>query len=334
MQFRMRSKFQYKVESEYPSSFRDTLTSFLENLSAIQGKSANTVKAYGRDIEDFIRYLAEFRNFHEGSVLSDIETDHVLSYLRFLGGERSAKVNEKLKPVKLSSRTRNRRLSSLRKFFQFCIKEGKAESDPVSGIKGPRQESKLPTYLEIDEVVRLLDSIPGGDIFDLRDRAIFECLYSTGLRVSELCGLDVGDFPENGDTMRVTGKRRKERIVFLGEHAINAGKKYLGLRRKESEIVDKSSPLFTSTKNTRLTVRSVQRIVSTRAKEAGISKQITPHSLRHSFATHLLRGGADLRTLQELLGHSRLGTVQIYTHLTLEEIREKYVKAHPLCAGE
>ncbi|HEX9746137.1 MAG TPA: site-specific tyrosine recombinase/integron integrase [bacterium] len=303
---------------------------FAEYLRAVQGKSVHTVSAYARDLTAFFEYLEKIESFDAGNELTDVNADHITSYLKYLGGSRIEIEGEKFEPVKVSTRTRNRKLSAIKKFFGYCIDENLVEADPTTGIKGPRQETKLPVYLEVEEIQRLLKSIPSGELKGLRDRALIECLYSTGLRVSELVSLNVRDFPSSGDTMKVIGKRGKERIVFLGEHAVDSIVRYLDIRRNEGESVHPDSPLFTNNREGRLTSRSIQRIISERAEQAGITREVTPHSLRHSFATHMLSGGADIRTLQELLGHARLSTVQIYTHLSLDEVRKKYLQSHPL----
>ncbi|MFH1676047.1 MAG: tyrosine-type recombinase/integrase, partial [bacterium] len=219
-------------------------------------------------------------------------------------------------------------------FFRFCVQNSFVTVDPTSNLSGRRQDRKLPVFLSYSEVVALIESIPTGDLAGLRDRAIIECLYSTGIRVSELVSLSMGGFPKAGDSFRVIGKRRKERIVFIGEPAKNAVMAYLEVRRREGFEASDDAPLFMNSRGGRLTQRSVQRILSNRSNEAGLRVIPTPHSLRHSFATHLVGGGADLRTVQELLGHASLSTVQIYTHLAPKELIEKYLKSHPLAKGK
>ena len=315
------------TETKFPCS--EELTKFLEHLSAVEGRSVNTVKSYGRDLRDFFLFLNEKRDFPVSAAPSRIMRDDVTAYLEHLGSRRAIRGG-----AKLSAATLNRRLSAIRKFFRFCIDYTICDTDPTADLKGARHETKLPVFLTIEEVEKLILSIPGSDLAGLRDRAIVECLYSTGLRVSELVSLNIGDFPSRGDTMRVIGKRNKERIVFLGDPATRAIGNYQKERRASKHDMFHDSPLFINLKGGRLSQRSIQRMLADRATEAGLRVIPTPHSLRHSFATHLVQGGADLRTVQELLGHAKLGTVQIYTHLSLKDLRERYLDAHPLARKE
>ncbi len=306
------------------------LESFLEHLSAIEGKSPNTVKAYRRDLTDFLGFLAGESGLPSGAGPERIFRDDITSYLEHLGRRREVRTRKGIRSGKLSPSTMNRRLSAIKAFFRFCREYGLTKADPSADLKGARNQKKLPAFLTVEEIERLIKSISAGDLAGLRDRAIIECLYSTGLRVSELVSLNLGDFPSRGDTMRVIGKRNKERIVFLGGPAIHAIEAYLVRRRAEGFEPSDESPLFMNLRGGRLTQRSIQRMLADRARQADLRVIPTPHSLRHSFATHLVQGGADLRTVQELLGHARLGTVQVYTHLSLKDIRERYLDAHPL----
>ncbi len=310
------------------------LEKFLEHLDAVEGKSVNTLKAYKRDLTNLLRYLHEERNLPVSAGPERIFEDDITGYLEYLGKRRVKREGGKIRTGKISSATQNRCLSAIKAFFRFCTEYKIVTSDPSLDIRGGRQDKKLPVFLTIEEVIKLIDSIPGSDLAGLRDRAIVECLYSTGLRVSELVSLDIDDFPDRGDTMKVLGKRSKERIVFLGEPARNAVEAYLDQRYSESKDITGDSPLITNQRGGRLTSRSIQRVLSDRSKKAQLRIIPTPHSLRHSFATHLVQGGADLRTVQELLGHARLSTVQIYTHLSLKDLRERYLDAHPLATAE
>ena len=308
----------------------EALDRYTEYISIIESRSTNTVLAYRSDLEHFFRWARDIQGIPPVAGPERILRSDITGYLESLGRPRQEKMKGKIVRVKLSARTLNRRLSALKDFFRYCREREMISDDPTAELKGARQEKKLPVFLSIDEVAQLIDSIPGGDIYGLRDRAIVECLYSTGLRVSELVGLDCGDIPRNSDSFRVVGKRKKERLVFLGEPAMHAILEYLIARRSEGiETIDES-PLFLGSKKSRLTARSVQRMLENRAKAARMRVIPTPHALRHSFATHLVQNGADLRTVQELLGYARLGTVQIYTHLSLADLREKYLKSHPL----
>ena len=326
----MRSE--YRNEAKYPCS--EELEKFLMRLSGVAGKSRHTVLAYGRDLRQFFIYAKEELGMPESAGPERFMRGDITRYLEYLGKPRDERRGGRIRRVRLSSRTLNRKLSAIKAFFRFCIEEGLIKSDPSEEIRGARQEGKLPVFLSIGEVEQLINSIPCGDLLGIRDKAIIECLYSTGLRVSELVSLNCGDFPVEGDSMRVIGKRGKERIVFVGAPARRAVRMYLKKRVAEGYEVGGSSPLFLSARGTRLTARSIQRMLVLRSREAGLRVIPTPHALRHSFATHLVQRGADLRTVQELLGHARLGTVQLYTHLSLVDLRKKYLEAHPLAEEE
>jgi site-specific recombinase XerD len=309
------------------------LEEYLLHITVVEGRSPNTISAYRSDLTHFLSWLRDIQGIPASAGPERILRADITGYLESLGRPRETRIHGKIKKVRLSSRTLNRRLSALKDFFRYCRERGTIASDPTSDLKGARQEKKLPVFLSIDEVAQLIESIPCGDLYGLRDRAIVECLYSTGMRVSELVGLDCGDIPRSGDSFRVIGKRRKERLVFLGEPASRAIRVYLSARGSKGLETLNESPLFLGSKKSRLTARSIQRMLENRAKAARLRVIPTPHALRHSFATHLVQNGADLRTVQELLGHARLGTVQIYTHLSLADLREKYLSTHPLATG-
>jgi len=325
------SRNRLKSPTDHTLPCRTALERFLEHMSAVEGKSVNTVQAYGRDLRSFFKWLKNERNYPVKAGPERILDVDITCWLEFIGKKREVIDGDGIKPVAaVSGRSQNRKLSALKAFFRFCIEYEIVKSDPTSEIRGARQESKLPIYLTVEEIVKLIESIRAGEISGLRDRAIVECLYSTGLRVSELVGLNVGDVPLAGDSIRVIGKGNKERVVFLGKPAELAVFKYIKTRHQEKIETSQESPLFLNKNNGRLSQRSVQRMLESRSKAAGLRMIPTPHSLRHSFATHLVQGGADLRTVQELLGHSKLSTVQIYTHLSLNDLRERYLDAHPL----
>ena len=233
----------------------------------------------------------------------------------------------------------SRKLSALKSFFRFLLREAVIDQDPTLHLSSPKQDHPLPTYLPVDDMFRLLDTPAPDTPAELRDRAILEVLYSCGLRVSELTGLNWEDVDPNLEVLRVKGKGQKERIVPIGRTALDA------LHRYRTEIpallgnnyqlashnvsAGDARPVFLNQRGGRLTPRSVARLVASYAKQCGLAHKISPHALRHTFATHLLDAGADLRAIQELLGHSSLSTTQRYTHVNLDRLTQVYDKAHP-----
>lgn len=228
-----------------------------------------------------------------------------------------------LKNANLSKRTINRRLSCLRSFFKFLFKEGLMKSNPATLLSSPKQEKYLPQFLTEDETAKLLDSADGKDALSLRDRALLETLYSTGMRISELAGLDIDDIDFISGVVKVKGKGKKERLLPVGSQALKA------IRNSLEARVKKNSAVFLNKNSTRLTTRGARLVLNKYIKKTSLRQGISPHTLRHSFATHLLNRGADLRSVQELLGHSNLSTTQVYTHLTTERLKAVYDKAHP-----
>jgi len=220
-----------------------------------------------------------------------------------------------------------RKLATLRSFFRYLNREGVMEGNPAKTIPSPAAPQKLPPILTVDETFRLLDGPGVSPRSILRDRAMFELLYSSGLRVSELVGLNGEDLDRDGGVVRVRGKGRKERLVPVGSKALLALTRYLSEERKS--LPAEGDPLFVNLRGTRLSTRSVHRILASRRRRQGEPKKVTPHSLRHSFATHLLSGGADLRAIQEMLGHRSLSTTQRYTRVDLDQLSRVYDKAHP-----
>jgi integrase/recombinase XerC len=223
-----------------------------------------------------------------------------------------------------------RKLSALRTFFRFLIKQGVIIDNPASVVRTPKQDKYLPQHLTVDEAFALLDSVPASDPAHARDRAILEVLYSTGIRVSELVGLNRNDLELNLGIIKVCGKGRKERIVPIGKKAIAALNHYL--KKSESLLPEGQRgniPVFLNSRAGRLTARSVGRLIDKYVRHCGLQRNISPHSIRHSFATHLLNAGADLRAIQELLGHVNLSTTQRYTHLNIDKLMEVYDRAHP-----
>jgi integrase/recombinase XerC len=292
------------------------ISSFIKSLAIEKGFSENTCRGYRTDLSQFFKYLAENHPSGVGAVDS-VDSLSIRSYLGYLH-----KRNKKT--------TIARKLSALRSFFHFLIRRGVREDNPAESILTPKQEKTIPAYLPVDEMFRLLDSIHTGEILDLRNRAIFETLYSCGIRVSELAGLNTGDVDHHQALIRVFGKGSKERIVPIGGNALAAIKKYRQALQEEGEIApDLDGPLFLNKNQKRLTARSVARILDKLVTACGLLTPVSPHTLRHTFATHMLDAGADLRAVQELLGHKSLSTTQKYTHVSIDRLMETYDKAHP-----
>ncbi|MBM4135224.1 MAG: tyrosine recombinase XerC [Nitrospira sp.] len=284
----------------------DYIDKFLRYLEVERAASNHTLRAYRKDLEEFFEY-----------VQSQPENIDMIDVRGFIA--------EQIKNG-LTKTTASRRLATVRSFFKFLHREGYIKSNPAKLVSNPRVPKLLPKYLSIDEVFSLVEKPEGIGFLLARDRAILELLYSSGLRVSELSGLNIDDLNIKEGMIKVRGKGRKERIVPVGSKAIDAIKSYTVERML---LKSKDTAFFLNRRGTRLTDRGVRRIVVKYARVLGIDRQIGPHTLRHTFATHLLHGGADLRVLQELLGHSSLSTTQKYTHLDITHLMDVYDKAHP-----
>ena len=299
-------------------------------------------------IETFIDYLRHQKRYSRHTV-RNYHTD-LMQFLDFLGareglsaGERAILKPEAVKPLiireylgslygNLSRKTIARKLSAVRSFFLFLEKRGLCMTNPAVDIATPKLEKYLPTYLSVDDVFRLLEKRAQKKPLYFRDLAILEVLYSCGIRASELEGLNLSSLDFDERLMRIIGKGNKERIVPIGREALEAVRCYLEATqylRKTPGGHSQDAPLFLNFRGGRLTTRSIGRITKKYATASGLSSEISPHSMRHSFATHLLDGGADLRSVQELLGHKNLSTTQKYTHVSLDKLMEVYDKAHP-----
>lgn len=296
---------------------------FIHYLSAEKNASPHTCRCYLRDLEGFEKFVKEWsldRSFGEEVAIEKIDRLDIRRYLSFLH-----KRNKKSSIA--------RKLSTLRSFFKYLVREQILLSNPAKEVSTPKVEKPLPTTLTVDEAFRLMESteghgkksLRGGKQRELRDRAILELLYSSGLRVGELVGLNSNQIDLDLGIVRVMGKGRKERIVPVGTQAISSLKAYL---EERGEILGEG-PLFVNSKGERLSARSVGRLVKNYSKRCGIYRRISPHSLRHTFATHLLDAGADLREIQEMLGHASLSTTQRYIHLSLGKLMEVYDRTHP-----
>ncbi|MCX5680322.1 MAG: tyrosine recombinase XerC [Candidatus Omnitrophica bacterium] len=287
---------------------RRFIEKFINYLRVEKGSSSHTVKNYSLDLEAFAIFLGD----------KDISSVDHLALRKFLAEMRSKNY---------AKRTIARKLASLRTFFKFMYREGHIKTNPITAVSTPKLDKRLPVVLDEGKVERLVQAPRIDDPAGLRDRAILETLYSTGVRVSELVGLDTGDVDFISGVIKVLGKGSKQRISPIGDMALGTIRKYIE-SKNEKKVRDKGA-VFLNKSGRRLTDRSVRRIVDKYIKVASINEHISPHSLRHSFATHLLDRGADLRSVQELLGHMNLSTTQIYTHITMERLREAYDKAHP-----
>ncbi len=291
---------------------------FLEALATEKGYSANTCRAYRADLEEFVSFAATHLQRDAGSLqLDHIDPTVIRAYLGILY-------------KKKSKTTIARKLSAVRSFFKFLVKRGIVDGNPAESVLTPKQDRSIPVYLPVDDTFRLLDFMQGESVLELRNRAIFETLYSCGIRVSELSGLNTSQVDFEGFLIRVLGKGAKERIVPIGQKALGAIQAYREkLLREFGTPLEIDGPLFLNKHGGRLTSRSIARILKQFAQASGLPIPISPHALRHSFATHMLDAGADLRVVQELLGHKSLSTTQKYTHVSMDKLMEVYDKAHP-----
>ncbi len=291
------------------------IQNFRDYLGSERNYSKHTVKAYITDIGEFLRVIKEKKLVGEKAGAIDFEKldeTPVRAYISWLY-------------TRNSRSSISRKLASVRTFFEFLIRKGAVKNNLAKLVPTPRGEKRLPTFLTVDEVVKLL-SIEGEGALVSRDAAVLELLYSSGLRVSELVGINLNDIDLKNLTVKVLGKGNKERIVPVGSKAARALGEYL---RERLGMNPGGDHLFVNTRGDRLNVRSVDRIIRKYALLAGIPKNVSPHVLRHTFATHLLGGGADLRAIQEMLGHKSLSTTQRYTHTSIEKLMEIYDKTHP-----
>ncbi len=320
---------------------------FLNYLTFERHFSPHTAKCYSADLAQFCAYLSgdtaraggrqcfgaikpgtdtgpggtETAVLVETSVqqkLRDVNTERVKLFLGFLGTQ------------DYSKSTIARKLATLRSFYKFCLRRGYVQSHPLASIRTPKQDKRLPKFLELEQINKLLATPDTNTLLGSRDRAMLEVLFSTGVRVSELVDLNFADIDFEGGTIRVRGKGKKQRTTPIGPTAIAAVRRYLELRRADARSASfDQNALFVNKHGQRLSTRSVRRKLDKYLAECGLDPNISPHTLRHSFATHMLNNGADLRSVQELLGHQSLSTTQIYTHLTTPRLKQAYDDAHP-----
>lgn len=293
----------------------EALAEFLRHLALEKNSSENTVKSYREDLVQAIEFFHS--KLDSGRVeLSRLTTRLFRAYLSWLSEQGYART------------TIARRLAAVRTWCRFLCRQGLMANNPATGLRGPRQDKKLPHFLTKDDLLKLLEAPPSGEPLGLRDRALLEVLYSGGLRVGELVGLDLPDLDLDSGLATVRGKGRKERLALLGPQAVDAVLTWSPVRQALWKPRAKEA-LFLNKNGTRLTTRSVGRLLEKYLAQAGLDPRTSPHTLRHSFATHLLDAGADIRSVQELLGHRNLSTTQIYTHVTTQRLRDSYHKAHP-----
>jgi integrase/recombinase XerC len=294
----------------------DLLADYLRHLALERHASAHTVKSYREDLTQAVQH---FQTQLPGSALTPqrLSTRILRAYLAWLHEQGYARA------------TVARRLAAVRSWLRYLCRQGAIDRNPADGLRGPRQEKRLPHFLAAEDVTQLV-AAPAPTPLGTRDRAILETLYSAGLRVSELVGLNLEDVDLDGGVLTVRGKGKKERLALLGEHAAAATRAWLAERATVESSSDKPSPpVFLNRFGRRLTTRSVARMLAKYLAQAGLDPRTSPHTLRHTFATHLLDAGADIRSVQELLGHRSLGTTQVYTHVTTTRLHDSYRAAHP-----
>ncbi|MEX0833768.1 MAG: site-specific tyrosine recombinase XerD [Actinomycetota bacterium] len=293
---------------------------FLDHLSVERGLSPNTVSAYRRD-------LAKYERFLEKKGIRDATRSTDALVAGFVASVSRSKTKPEGRAFRAS--TVARALASVRAFHAFLVREGESGDDPAAGVVRPKVPRNLPRPLSVDEVDRLLAAPQGDAPASLRDRAALEILYGSGVRISELIGLDVDDVDFEDGSIRVVGKGGKERVVPMGTYARKAVEAYRTRARPALASKRSRSALFLNQRGGRLSRQGCAMILRSHVTRAGIKKRVTPHTLRHSFATHLLEGGADVRVVQELLGHASVATTQIYTLVTQQHLREVYFTSHP-----
>lgn len=300
-----------------PNHIGEYIEQFIGALQVERNYSEHTCRAYRRDVTafaDFLTGASQKRSPMSVKAVTDMDIRRWLIHLH--------KKNRKS--------TIARKLSAVRSFFRFLTQQEILARNPAGMVLTPKKEQPAPAYLTMDDMLRILSSVTADDLLGVRNLAMFELLYSSGLRVSELTGLDLDDIDFARQTVRVMGKGRKERIVPAGRPALSCIKRYRELlAEKERRLSDPRGALFLNFRGGRLTARSVDRLLKQVALKAGLTAPVSPHALRHTFATHMLDAGADLRVVQELLGHKSLSTTQRYTHVSIDRLMKIYDKAHP-----
>ena len=314
-----------------PKSFSPLVRQFLDYLKLEKHFSDYTVKSYGADLIQFGQFLAgEIGHANANQAAGSVSPEQL--------DEKQTKcepltIREFLAYLYAQNYTKSttaRKLATLRSFYKFLIRRGVVGVNPLSTIRTPKQEKRLPKCLDLEQVQKLLDAPDDTELLGSRDKAMLEVLYSSGIRVSELVELEMSDLDLNEGILRVKGKGRKDRLTPIGSQAIKALQRYFELRSADPKLSSQTlTRVFLNKHGEALSTRSVRRKLDKYLVEAGLDPGISPHTLRHSFATHLLNNGADLRSVQELLGHQSLSTTQIYTHLTTSRMKQVYDSAHP-----
>lgn len=293
------------------------IAEFLQTLSSEKGYSHHTIRAYGVDLNAFVSFCFPATDANEVTdelLLAKIETKGVNPVRGFLMD---------LSKNKVAKKTISRRLSALKSFFKYLVLINKIEISPAEGVMAPKNPPAIPQFLTVDDLFFLLDSIGSGTMIEKRNRAVFELFYSTGMRVSELSNLNIGDIDKDKHLVMVLGKGNRERLVPVGDRALGAVDDYRKSLDREYES------LFLNRDKNRLSDSSIRKILAKIVKICGLGVPVSPHTLRHSFATHMLDSGADLRGIQEILGHASLSSTQIYTHVTYDRLMQVYDLAHP-----
>lgn len=294
---------------------KDALDDYLQFLRVERQLAANTLLSYERDLKSYLQYLKEVEQLDS---LRNVERIHILNHLSHL------------KETTMSSRTVARHISSIRSFHQFLIRERVVDKDPTVHLEMPQMDKKLPNVLSIEEVDALIETPDTSKANGVRDQAMLELLYASGMRVSECISLDMEDVNLTMGFVRCFGKGGKERIIPLGKSALSSCKTYLsGARSELAKAGITTDALFINQRGKRLTRQGFWKLLKQHAQKAGIQKELTPHTLRHSFATHLIENGADLRAVQEMLGHADISTTQIYTHVSKTRLKDVYSQFHP-----
>jgi len=302
--------FERRVEA-----MEDGLRDFIHYLTVEKGLAKNTLISYERDLKSYMKYVQKVEQIMSWNEVRRVTIIGFLSVLKDQGK---------------SSKTIARHIASIRSFHQFLIRDKQTDQDPAVHLESPQPERTLPKVLSMEEVEAFMDSAKGEGAFELRDRAMVEIMYATGMRVSELISLDINDVHSAMGFVRCVGKGNKERIIPIGKTALNAVSDYLESGRPQlSSKKNKTEALFLNHHGNRLSRQGFWKIIKKLAQNANIQKELTPHTLRHSFATHLLMNGADLRSVQEMLGHADISTTQIYTHITNTRLKDVYSKYHP-----